>query len=847
MISRHQNRAKNGGYNFAPVLNSDSLLNDYKLGERVKLNVKIQNQLYRKEDTGWSIYLVEMDDWRFKINGVFVMPLMFDNYYTVSGIVCEYNDERSLKVDSYKYYQPEDERSIIEVLSTIEELNVSAQSVYHQYGENILRDIIEHPRKVARALGYKEAKVKEWGRYLSRQNKSEETFEMLKNYGLSDTTAKDLWERFGEEILEIIKVNPYKLIDEVPSLTFKKCDAKALENGYQFDGIDRVSYGMLSVLKSAAAMHGHCYLPEAEFVEEAHRQLNISLNAREAMKLLSGGSKGVVSVTKNNVKGKVDMAQLREAMSTWQSSDKKEAFVYNITELSDSAFRAGLGNMLTASRIIENIAEDGKKVYMLGYYDRAEHIVANAAHNLSKAEYEKFSCTEEELGNVCQEEGITLEAKQYQAALRFSRAKGGMFILNGAAGCGKTFVLNIILKVLERLYGEERFSAKILAPTGKAAQVAQKATGLDAATIHRELGLVNGSQSEPKKNEMIKEDCLIIDEFSMVDIVLAAQLFERITPYTKVIILGDTQQLPSIGAGSVLKDLIESHVVETVTLDVVKRQTEGSGILQNANQILAGQPIENIVNNREGDAYVIEKEGAVEARKTMLRLVKKAVEAQGLFNVQVLCPQKKTQVGTEVMNYCIQQVLNPDRAGEMIIPAKKVKIVNCEGAEFERTLNFKKGDKVIHTKNNYQMQWYKYSPVLGFTQNFERMGIINGEIGEIVDIVADPDKKSKNKITVKYDDGYVVYEKDFSELDHAYAITIHKAQGSQWPTVIAPSCRCNRIMLNRKLIYTLYTRAQTLSFVVGERDAMNYAVENNENAVRYTMLQERLKALQSVY
>lgn len=588
MINRHQNRAKNGGYNFAPVLDSDSVLNDHKLGERVELNVKIQNLLYRKEETGWSIYLVEMDDWRFKMSGVFVMPLMFDNYYTVSGIVSEYNDERSLKVDSYKHFQPENERAIVEVLSTIEELNIYAQSVYDQYGENILRDIVEHPRKVARALGYKEAQVKEWGRFLSRQSKSEETFELLKNYGLSDTTAKDLWERFGENVLEIIKISPYKLIDEVPSLTFKKCDAKALEHGYEFDGIDRVSYGLLSILKSAAAMHGHCYLPEREFLEEAHRQLSISLNAREAAKLLSENTSSVIAVTKNNVKGKIKIAELRDALISWQGGDKKTPFVFNIAELSDAALQAGLGNMLSSSRIVKNIANDGSKFYMLGYYDRAEQIVANVARSFSNSEYEPFANAEYELDSICQEEGITLEAKQYQAALRFSSAKGGMFILNGAAGCGKTFVLNIILKTLKRLYGKDDFRAKILAPTGKAAQVAHKATGLEAATIHRALGLTKGSQNEFEQAGMIEGDCLIIDEFSMVDIVLAAQLFESITPYTKVIILGDTQQLPSIGAGSVLKDLVESHVIETVTLDVVKRQTEGSGILQNANQILAG-------------------------------------------------------------------------------------------------------------------------------------------------------------------------------------------------------------------------------------------------------------------
>ena len=199
--------------------------------------------------------------------------------------------------------------------------------------------------------------------------------------------------------------------------------------------------------------------------------------------------------------------------------------------------------------------------------------------------------------------------------------------------------------------------------------VAHKATELDAATIHRELGLVSNDPDAIRRNPLIEADCLIIDEFSMVDIMLASQLFQSITPLTKVIILGDTNQLPSIGAGAVLKDLIESGMVETVTLDVVKRQTEDSGILENANRILAGEPILNLVKKMDGDAHVMEKDDPISARMTILRLFKRAVDAQGLLNVQVLCPQKKTQVGTEIMNYCIQQVINPDTPNEPRIPA----------------------------------------------------------------------------------------------------------------------------------------------------------------------------------
>jgi len=221
MISRHRNRAVNGGYNFAPALNDEAILNDYQLGEKVSLDVRVQKLLYRKEDTGWSIYLDEMNDWYFKINGVFVVPLMIENYYTVTGKISEYNDIRSLNVETYKTFQPEDEASIINILRTIEALNIKAPAVYKKYGKDILKDIVNHPRKVAKKLGCKESEVKEWGKFLNRNQSAEEAFEALKKYGVSDAAAKELLERYGGEIFEIVEENPYFLIDEVASLTFK--------------------------------------------------------------------------------------------------------------------------------------------------------------------------------------------------------------------------------------------------------------------------------------------------------------------------------------------------------------------------------------------------------------------------------------------------------------------------------------------------------------------------------------------------------------------------------------------------------------------------------------------------
>lgn len=839
MAARHENRAKGGGFNYAPETKENAALSQYKIGEKVSLTVRIQKQIYWAEKTGWAIYLAEKDDRWFKISGTFAAPLPSGSYYQITGSVREYRGERDIAVKSYQAAAPVNKESILNVLRSIEDLNTSAYSIYKKYGPTILQDIMTRPERVAYSLEIPEAQVKKWRTYLKRHQAAEDVFEKLKEYGIGDTAAKQLIDQYGAVILEKIKSNPYFLIDEIQGLSFQKCDEAALCHGYPFDGQQRIIYGILSTLKRAAYEGGHCYLPEDIFMREAQKTLNKKLGYREAYKLYKESESKTIRVQSNGMESEISRAELYQAMMDWQQSDKKESFRYDVIKLPEQAFRRALIFLMDSNYVVCKTGASGEKLYMLGYYARAEETIAHIAADLSDAEFGSFRNNKAVLHDICKEKGIVLEEKQYQAALRFTKARGGLFILNGAAGCGKTFVLNVILETLKKLHEDRHmnFKAKILAPTGKAAQVAHTATGIEAFTIHRELGHIQNGLLR-RHDEMIHADCLIVDEFSMVDVSLAAELFEHISPATKVIILGDTNQLPSIGPGAVLKDLLDSQKIETVTLDVVKRQTDKSGILTNANRILAGQALQNMVSGRDGDAYVIEKDSPEEIRETMLELFQQSVQDYGLANVQILCPQKKSKIGTEIMNYCLQQMVNPDKPGEKKVFAKRISYKEEDGTAAEKALYFKVGDKVIHTKNNYSMSWYSEHSLLGLTENHQKKGIINGETGIITEIRTPEDGQKKTKIIVKYDGGYVIYEDKFEELDHAYAITIHKAQGSQWPVVIAPFAVCNYRMLNRKLAYTLYTRAQRLSYVVGERRAMDQAVQNNENARRYTTLSQ---------
>lgn len=475
----------------------------------------------------------------------------------------------------------------------------------------------------------------------------------------------------------------------------------------------------------------------------------------------------------------------------------------------------------------------------------AESLVAKQVKAMVSSEHSQFLNVEEVLDRICIEEDIQLEGRQREAVLRICQARGGAFILTGRAGSGKTFTLNIIIKTLKHLYLQNHlpFSARVMAPTGKAAQVAQNATGLAATTVHRALQLTGNNSSEP--NIMIHSDCIVIDEFSMMGLQLSAALFENIPSGTKVIIMGDVEQLPSIDPGNVLQDLIASGCVPVVTLDVVKRQKEGSGILFNANQIIDGQMIHSMVVNKNGtsnNAYIFRAESDIKCRD---EIIKKAAlmrsRGYSIDDIQILCPQRKTIIGVDALNYALQQIWNPPN-GDLEITYKTIEIQDRYGRTEKIQMKFRIGDKVIHTKNDYGMKFYRYRFREEFIEDYSRRGIINGEMGRIFQITTvKRDNKTHLRIYVKYgEDLYAVYEDHWEHLSMAYAVSIHRSQGSQWPVVLAPIQMTNRRMLNRKLLYTLYTRAQCISMLFTTEEAIQYAIENTFSSHRNTYLKEEL-------
>ena len=660
----------------------------------------------------------------------------------------------------------------------------------------------------------------------------------LQDYQIPARDAKALLEKYPD-ILDRLRVSPYFLEDEIQSFTFPKCDKIAMENQYPFDGPDRIQHAMLYVLRQACYANGDCYMKAEDFSAAIKRLLSIRIDFRQAQAILNHHISPYIEQLGERIP--VNIEELRDAIKKWQASRTKAPFSFVCREVDAIALGNALGILRNANRIV--IEDDC--VYLGSLY-QSETFTAQRLRDLVKSEYQPFAGVEDILADICADEHLVLEKQQREAVLRCCNAHGGVFILNGRAGCGKTFTLNVIMKVLSRLYQNKHqvFTAKIMAPTGKAAQVAHQSTGLGACTVHRALHLVGDQVAD---NEVtINGDCIVIDEFSMMGIRLTEFLLRAVQIGTKVIIMGDFEQLPSIEPGNVLHDIIFSGVVPVITLTVVKRQAAGSGILYNANQILDGEAIHSNIVNPEGikdNAYLFKSKTPTECRDSIVRMVQKMrATGFGLDDIQVLCPQKKTDIGIDSMNYYLQAALNPLRNQKEVL--NKVILIHDEsGMERNVKLMLREGDRVIHTSNDYDKVFYRFEKGRGFVEDLSRKGIVNGEVGRLAKIVVVKEKNTSHcRVYVRYGEQYALYEDDWSALSMAYAMTIHRAQGSQWPVVISPIMDCNHRMLSRKLFYTLYTRAQSTSIVYGTPKAIQYAISNNVTAARKTKLIERLQS-----
>lgn len=821
-------------------------LDGLAVGQTVHKTVRAMSCIYKGGD-GFAIYEVDEDLRRFTILGDFPYDLPLNAYYKITGeVVLDKKGRRQVKVSQSEATLPQDRDGIITVLRTLHGLDTQAHKLYDKIGDNVLTMICEEPEKVAELCeGVSLISVKGWQKDLQQRCGKDEELKKLYGMGLTPRQAARLVAKYGISICEEVRRNPYAIIGKVEGFTFKKCDKAALDAGFEASSRARLREGLICALQEWE-LRGHCACKENHFWKIAHQLLDISIGLRGAKQILgSVASNETIQCKVGEKIYSIDVNALRCAVEDWDNSMHKrgESFHYVIQAIDDELLRDILQELHGDRRIIlEDV--DGEHFVISGYFHRAECDIASNVRDLILNERLPFDDVDKVISAVLSEMGVTLEVKQMEAVRRICDAEGGLFILNGSAGCGKTFTLNIIMRVLKRLYKERKKSLTpcILAPTGKAGKVASQATNLPAQTIHRALRIVS-SADDMEANKSLENNCVVIDEFSMVDEMLCAAVLKGVKKTTKVILLGDTEQLPSIRAGRVLKDFIESKVIPTVTLDVVKRQSAKSGVLYNANKIIRGENIETMIvnpNGNAGNAYIEMCDDPFDAQERIIALAKNyGLGAFQKGEVQVLCPLKAGATGVEALNFHLQEKLNPVRDGQEIVVGK-LTIALKSGGERSVPKTFRIGDCVIHTQNDYEKPWYEKSKSGSLTLT-TKTGVLNGDVGVVDSIRVFKDKSgtAHRVMYVRYDDHYIAYDNEFSDVMLSYAMTVHKSQGSQWKTVIAPMVQPT-ILLNRKLLYTLYTRAQETNGLIGRGDLIANAIRNNSEDHRVTLLKHRL-------
>ncbi|MDR1560329.1 MAG: ATP-dependent RecD-like DNA helicase [Clostridiales bacterium] len=643
-----------------------------------------------------------------------------------------------------------------------------AKRIVDTFGEQTLTVIDETPERLAEIKGISLEKAAGIGAVYHEQSELRRAVLFLQDYGISPTFAQRIYKRFREATQDIVKSNPYVLADEIAGIGFKTADAIAARVGMPFDSVQRVKAGLKYTL-SQAASNGHVYLPKQVLLEDA-----------AALLQLPG-----------------------------------ELIEIGFTELS-----------MDRSLVVET-QPDGVAVYQNAFF-YAENYIAKKLTDLAGSVHGK-TINDLDIDRIEAETGVALASNQRRAVEE--AFKSGVLVITGGPGTGKTTTINAIIKLMLK----QGLEMELAAPTGRAAKRVSETTGLDAKTIHRLLE-ISYMSDDPRRQTFsrnednpLETDVIIIDESSMVDILLMHHLLKAIALGTRLILVGDVDQLPSVGPGNVLRDIIDSDRVDVVRLTEIFRQAQESAIVMNAHRINRGEY--PALNDKSKDFFFIKRQTAEETEQTIIQLVTRRLPGYmgcDMFSdIQVLSPTRKSIIGVNSLNMDLQRHMNPPS------PDKREK-------EY-RNLLFREGDKVMQMKNNYSVAWRVENGAGRVTD--EGVGVFNGDQGCITKI-----NDEDEYLTVKFDDDRVV-RYDFNQLDElelSFAVTIHKAQGSEYKAVVIPVHTGPPMLMSKNLLYTAVTRAKELVVIVGTEEMLKRMVANNRETHRYTLLSARIRKIMEV-
>lgn len=743
-----------------------------------KIKGYVDHIIYRNTDNGYTVLNLICGEEEVTCVGTFRTIDKGENIEAEGSYTAHPVYGEQFKVENYQIVAPDDTLSMERYLGSGAIKGVGealAARVVKKFGKDTFRIIEEEPERLAEVKGISERKAKEIAVQVYEKRDAREAMTFLQKYGISNTLAVRIYEKYGMNLYGVMKENPYQLAEDIDGIGFKIADAIASRIGIHTDSDYRIRSGLLFTLLQAGA-DGHCYLPE-------------SLLLRKAGELL---------------------------------------------ELEPSLMEAQLQNLAMDKKIVIKMSEEeggDRKVYGMTYY-YAELNCAKMLHDLNISVRDEDCLPSEErkildkIGALEKELEIELDELQKKAVLE--SIKNGILILSGGPGTGKTTTINMII----RYFLSEEMDIFLAAPTGRAAKRMTEATGYEAKTIHRLLELNGAVSGEAKsarfeKNEEnpLEADVIIIDEMSMVDIFLFQSLLRAIPVGTRLIMVGDVNQLPSVGPGQVLQDLLKSGCFPVVMLEKIFRQAQESDIILNAHRIHAGQDI--VLDNKSRDFFFLERSDVNVIYKHMIQLILEKlppyVGAQP-YDIQVLTPMRKGKLGVETLNGILQKYLNP--------PSEKKK------EHMGGNTLFREKDKVMQIKNNYQLEWEVVSQY-GIPID-KGTGVFNGDIGTILEI-----SEYTRSMIIEFDEHRrVTYSFDqLDEIELAYAVTIHKSQGSEYPAVIMPLLSGPRMLFNRNLLYTGVTRARNCVTILGSSMTLREMIDNNFENRRYTGLAERIVQL----
>ena len=724
----------------------------------------VEHIIYRNADNGYTVLNLVSGEDEITCVGIFSAIAEGENIEAQGEYTEHPTYGQQFKVTSFEEKAPEDEEAIERYLGSgaIKGIGLAmAARIVRRFKGDTFRIIEEEPERLAEIKGISNRKAMEIASQVNEKRDLRQAMIFLQQYGITMNLAVKVYQAYGQDVYGIIRENPYRLADDIDGVGFRTADEIAARVGIRMDSDFRVRSGILYTLLQASG-EGHTYLPETELTPRASKLLNVTAEQVE--------------------KQYMDLAIER--------------------------------------KIILKQMEDQTQIYAASFYYMEANTATmlkrlNVSYDVSDAEIEQ------RIRGIEKKSGMMLDEHQVTAVKEAVR--NGLLVITGGPGTGKTTTINTIIRYFE-LEGLEIFLA---APTGRAAKRMSETTGFEARTVHRMLELNGGAEGsggfERDESNPLEADVIIVDEMSMVDISLMYSLLKAISVGTRLILVGDVNQLPSVGPGSVLRDIIQSHACNVVMLTKIFRQASTSDIIVNAHKINHGEEV--ILDNKSMDFFFLKRYDADVIINVVLQLIKqklpKFVDATP-YDIQVLTPMRKGLLGVERLNGILQRYMNPSANDKV-------------EKEYGSTV-FREGDKVMQTKNNYQLAW-EIRTKFGLTVD-KGLGIFNGDMGIIRQI-----NDFAEQMIIEFDEGRMVEYpyKLLDELELAYAITIHKSQGSEYPAVVIPLLGGPMMLMNRNLLYTAVTRARKCVTLVGNEVTFRQMIQNTSQQKRYSGLCDRLK------